>query len=889
MKKTDSLPPKKSKISWVRHWKARRPLGLKLEVQCKLWVFFISLWLLPSLVMSQEVPAAPFDYHSVRSEQSAIEGISGKWEGESLAIEGRSRIQDMANFGPQWSGGSHLLWDGKIGESMKTSFRIPKVGKHQITMVLTKAPDYGVFTIKLNGKLILKSIDLYASKVEVSKLIDLGELNLAAGEQYLEFILSGANVKAHKFRKTGHLMGIDYLVAKDLEPKKPIKEAKSSPPPINDSISFEEVQPLLQKYCYECHGAGKKVEGKVNLREMESRAKFSQQVETSRLGAEAVSFGEMPPEKSEQPSAGERKKISEFFNRIVDEYAQKNTILESVVMRRFNRYEYNNAVRDLLQLRGDIYPLPEKSIRGVNHFNPASGIMPRSVRVSNRTLGKNQVERQILKGVNPFAIDLQAEHGFNNQGEQLSTSTILLESLLKLGRSIVDSPNFDSYTKLADTFFKEDDIPIKEKLRPFLGKAFRRPVTEIALNRYANYYESEKQKTSSHSQALKNVVAATLASPKFLYVVEEKSEASKKIPLSDYELAQRLALFLWSSIPDEELISVAQEGQLSKPDILEREIRRMLLDRRSRALSENFARQWLRLDQLVTAVPDFDRFGEYYARIGCEQWKFGLQTMVEPLLLFESIQVEDRSIMLLIDSNYSYRSDELQSWYANPKSPFGTKGNRNRFNTTSQTFSRRALTTRKEGGVLSTAAVLTMTSTPLRTSPIKRGAWAATVIFNDPPPPPPDLVPEIEEDDAAIAASGLTIRDRLKQHASDQTCASCHAKIDPMGFALENYDAVGRWRDDYAGGLPVDASGKLFGEIEFKNIVGFKDAILARPEKFIRGFSEHLLSYALGRELKVTDKLAVDRIAGKGMEDHGRFSTLILEVAMSHPFRNKSN
>ena len=315
----------------------------------------------------------------------------------------------------------------------------------------------------------------------------------------------------------------------------------------------------------------------------------------------------------------------------------------------------------------------------------------------------------------------------------------------------------------------------------------------------------------------------------------------------------------------------------------------MLLDRRSRALSENFARQWLRLDQLVTAVPDFDRFGEYYARIGCEQWKFGLQTMVEPLLLFESIQVEDRSIMLLIDSNYSYRSDELQSWYANPKSPFGTKGNRNRFNTTSQTFSRRALTTRKEGGVLSTAAVLTMTSTPLRTSPIKRGAWAATVIFNDPPPPPPDLVPEIEEDDAAIAASGLTIRDRLKQHASDQTCASCHAKIDPMGFALENYDAVGRWRDDYAGGLPVDASGKLFGEIEFKNIVGFKDAILARPEKFIRGFSEHLLSYALGRELKVTDKLAVDRITGKGMEDHGRFSTLILEVAMSHPFRNKSN
>ena len=867
--------------------KACRSLGSEWRVRWNLWMSSICFLLLPPLVSSQEVSNAPFDYHSVRSEQSVTAGNSGKWEGESLSMEGRSRIQDMVNFGPQWSGGSHLLWDGDIGESMNTSFRISAAGKHRITMVLTRAPDYGIFNINFNGEPILKNIDLYSEKVELANLINLGEFNLAAGIQRLEFVLSGANVKARPFRKTGYLMGVDYLVAKNLEPKKPIKEVRSSPPPINDSVSFEEVQPLLQKYCYECHGAGKKVKGKVNLKEMESRAKFSQQVEISRLGAEAVSFGEMPPKKSEQPSAEEKRKISDFLNRIVDEYARENTILEPVIMRRFNRYEYNNAVRDLLQLRGDIYPLPEKSIRGESHFNPASGVMPRSVRVSNRTLGKNQVERQILKDVNPFAIDLQAEHGFNNRGEQLSTSTILLESLLKLGRSIVDSPNFDSYTKLADSFFKEDEVPIKEKLRPFLGRAFRRPVTEVTLNRYTNYYELEKQKTSSHTRALKNVVAAILASPKFLYVVEAKSETSKKIPLSEYELAQRLALFLWSSIPDKELIAVAQEGQLSKPDILEREIRRMLLDRRSRALSENFARQWLRLDQLVTAVPDFDRFGEYYARIGCEQWKFGLQTMVEPLLLFESIQVEDRSIMLLVDSNYSYRSDELQSWYENPQRPFGTRGNRNRFNTMSQTFSRRPLMTRKEGGVLSTAAVLTMTSTPLRTSPIKRGAWVATVIFNDPPPPPPDLVPEIEEDDAAIAASGLTIRDRLKQHASDQSCASCHAKIDPMGFALENYDPVGRWREDYAGGLPVDASGKLFGEIEFKNIVEFKDAILARPEKFIRGFSEHLLSYALGRELKVTDKLAVDRITEKAMEDHGRFSTVILEVAMSHPFRNK--
>jgi hypothetical protein len=609
----------------------------------------------------------------------------------------------------------------------------------------------------------------------------------------------------------------------------------------------------------------------------------------SRLGAEAVSYGEMPPEDETQPSPAERKKIAAFLYGVVDEYAKANTSLEPVVMRRFNRYEYNNAVRDLLQLRGDIYALPEKVVRGNKYFNPASGVLPNKVRVSNRTLGKNQMEQQILKDVDPFAIDLQAEHGFNNQGEQLSTSTILLESLLKLGRAIVNSPQFDGYTGLRNTFFKEDGKPVKEKLDLFLQRAFRAPVSEATLERYASYHEKEKERTKSYTQAMKNVVAAVLASPKFLYVVENKRNIGERTPANDYELAQRLALFLWSSIPDEELLSAAKRGELRDIDDLEKQVRRMLLDPRSRALSENFARQWLRLDQLVTAVPDFDRFEEYYSRIGCEQWKFGLQTMVEPLLLFESIQVEDRSIMLLIDSNYAYRSNELQAWYTNPQKPFGNKGNSNRFNTNAQEFSRRVLNTRREGGIITTAAVLTMTSTPLRTSPIKRGAWVATVVFNDPPPPPPDVVPEIEEDDAAIAASGLTIRQRLKEHASNQSCASCHAKIDPLGFVLESYDPVGRWRDKYVGGLPVDASGKLFGEDEFKNIVEFKDAILARPEEFMRGFSEHLLSYALGRELKVTDKPAVDRITRKVMEDHGRFSTVVVEIAKSLPFQNKTN
>jgi len=832
--------------------------------------------------------AEPFDYHSIRGPQAVATEVSGKQEGEALPLKGKSRVQGMKNFGPQWSGEAHLLWNGVEGEVMETSFTASKSGRHRFTAVLTLAPDYGIFTVRLNGKVIREGVDLYARGVELASPLHLGDFDFKAGPQQLSFTLTGGNPQARKFRGAGYLMGIDYLIVENREPKEEApKEAR--PEVVTEAVTWKEAQPLLAKYCYECHGAGKKVKGKVNLKELATRSDFLKKVKVARLGAEAVSFGEMPPEDEKQPTSAERKKIVSFLYGVVDEYARGNATLEPAVMRRLNRYEYSNAVRDLLQLRGDVYAMPEKVVRGSNYFNPASGVLPNKVRVSNRTLGKNQVELQILKDVDPFAIDLQAEHGFNNQGEQLSTSTILLESLLKLGRAIVNSPQFDGYSGLRNTFFKEDDSPIKEKLRPFLERAFRGPVSDATLKRYANYHQTERERTKSYTQAMKNVVAAVLASPKFLYVVENKQVATERTPVSDYELAQRLALFIWSSIPDEELLAATKRGDLRDPDALEKQVRRMLLDRRSRALSENFARQWLRLDQLVTAVPDFDRFEVYYSRRGCEQWKFGLQTMIEPLLLFESIQVEDRSIMLLIDSNYAYRSNELQAWYVNPQKPFGNKQNRDRFNTNVQDFNRKALKTRKEGGVITTAAILTMTSTPLRTSPIKRGSWVATVIFNDPPPPPPDVVPEIEEDDAAIAASGLTIRQRLKEHATNQSCASCHAKIDPLGFVLESYDPVGRWRDKYVGNLPIDSRVKLFGEVEVDDVIGFKDAILARPEEFMRGFSEHLLSYALGRELKLTDKPAIDRITRKVMEDHGRFSTVVVEIAKSLPFRNKTN
>lgn len=679
----------------------------------------------------------------------------------------------------------------------------------------------------------------------------------------------------------------------------PPPAAKETPVPAETpklAVTLEEMLPVLATHCFKCHGDKEKVKGKVNLKEITTKDAFLANIGLTRKIAEALAYQEMPPEDAKQLPPEDHRKLSALFNGYLEEFLQASGRLKPVVMRRLNRYEYNNAVRDLLDLKGDVYPLPEKVIRSRSYFNPASGKFPESVTLSNRALGKEQIEENILSGVSPFAIDLQAEHGFNNQGQQLSVSPILLESFLKLGRSIVNAPEFDKYSQLTSSFFAEPPNAeralwpkaFEERLRPFLERAFRTAVTDEVVGRYAAFFKREIDRGETFPQAMKSVTAAILSSPNFLYLTERKRDANKPEPLTAYELATRLSFFLWSSLPDEELLAAARSGELLKPDVRAAQLKRMLESPKSKAMAENFARQWLRLDSLITAVPDFDRFQIYYSRIGCEQWKFGLQTMIEPLLLFESIMVEDRSIMLLVDSNYSYRSDEMQSWYKDPV-PFRNKQNIQRFNTNVQKYTRRTLDTRREGGVITAAATLTMTSEPLRTSPIRRGAWVATVIFNKPPPPPPDDIPEIEQDDVAIEAKGQTLRQRLVAHQKNEGCVSCHQKIDPLGFALENFDAIGRWRNTYQSGLPIDATGELFGKAKFNDVIGLKDALVERPEWFMRGFCQHMLSYALGRELDLTDKPAVDKILARVLADNGKFSTVVSEIVSCYPFLSKTN
>ena len=834
-------------------------------------------------------------------------------EGELLPMKGQSRTQGMKNFGSQWSGDAHLLWDGGVNESMETSIVIDKESKYNLQFQLTKAPDYGEFDIYLDEKLIASKIDLYAKDVVLADLINVSELQLDKGQHILRFKLLGSNKNASTYRKNRYLLGLDYIKIVNMVHNNEVSDnniadipsvGKYEKTPINKEISsinevinitLKDIKPILASRCYGCHGDNGKVKGKINLREIKTRDDFLKNIEITEKIVDALNFKEMPPEDEKQLTTKEHEMMATLFGSYLDAYIKESASLKPIVMRRMNRYEYNNAVKDLLQLKGDVYPLPEKVIRSSSYFNPSSGKFPNSIRLSNRALGKNQIEQHILTGVSPFAIDLQSEHGFNNRGDELSVSPIMVETFLNLGRSIVNAPEFDRYSNLTESsFFKlPETTPItrsllEDHLSSFLEKAFRKPVSQDVMGRYISYLESELKNEKPFKDSMKKLITAIISSPRFFYISEQKNSNLKTQPLSPYEMATRLSFFLWSSIPDDELLRVARDSTILKPKIYESQVARLLESPKSKSLAENFARQWLRLDQLITAVPDFDRFQIYYSRIGCEQWKFGLQTMIEPLLLFESIMVEDRSIMLLVDSNYSYRSDEMQSWY-NDEIPFGKRQNRNRFNTNSQTFTRRSLPSRREGGVITSAATLTMTSEPLRTSPIRRGAWVATVIFNKPPPPPPDIIPEIEQDDVEIEKKGITLRQRLVAHQENESCASCHKKIDPLGFALENFDAIGRWRDNYKSGLDIDSSGEIFGETKFNDIIGLKDTILRNPEWFMRAFIEHMLSYSLGRELVISDKPYIDKILEQVILDRGKFSTVVTEITKSYPFMNKTN
>ena len=397
----------------------------------------------------------------------------------------------------------------------------------------------------------------------------------------------------------------------------------------------------------------------------------------------------------------------------------------------------------------------------------------------------------------------------------------------------------------------------------FVRRAYRRPVVAADWAKPLKFYHEAKE-AGGFEAGIGSALSAILVSPEFLFRIErDPADVAPETtyPISDVELASRLSFFLWSSIPDEELLGIAQRGELHRPKVLESQVRRMLADPRSSSLVENFAAQWLHLRNLESFTPDLRLFPDFDDNL---RDAFRRETELH----FEALLREDRTVLDLIKTDHTFLNERLAKHYGIPN-VYGSR------------FRRVALDSEsRRGGLLRQGSILTVTSYATRTSPVIRGHWLLGNLLGTPPPPPPANIPNLKEN---TVSETLPMRARLSAHRANAACASCHDLMDPVGFALENFDAIGRWRLT-ENGLPIDASGGLPDGSRFNGVTGLEDALLKHPELFVGTLTEKLLTFALGRGMSENDAPAVRRIVRDAQRDGNHFSSIVLGIVKSSPF-----
>ena len=436
--------------------------------------------------------------------------------------------------------------------------------------------------------------------------------------------------------------------------------------------------------------------------------------------------------------------------------------------------------------------------------------------------------------------------------------------------------------------------PIQDRIKHLLYRAFKRPAQPAEVELYLGYYLSSLQKNPNEEHALRDTLRAILCAPQFIYRMEPKTETNSQVrQLDNFELASRLSYFLWSSLPDDELLKSASQSTPWSNEQVAAHVKRMLKGPRSRELSESFAFQWLQLNELFGSKPDPDRFRAYYAGPQ-KKYNMGGEMVAETLLHFQSVLIENRSVLELLDSPVAYLNPrlikhyDLAAHFENELKQLRKTNRNGNMEDDNSLFLRVNLPDRNRGGLFTSGAPLTLTSLPLRTSPVYRGIWITETMFNRPPPPPPAMVEELGEDDEEFEKAGVTLRQKLAEHRENTACATCHNRIDPLGFAFENFDPIGRWRESYAK-FPVDASGTLFANRSYNGPAEFKDALLTQKDDFVRAFAEHLLTYALGREINYYDNYALEKIAEEAAANDYSLQQIITSVAQSYPFRYTRN
>jgi mono/diheme cytochrome c family protein len=587
----------------------------------------------------------------------------------------------------------------------------------------------------------------------------------------------------------------------------------------------DRVTPFIQTYCIACHQNKRPTQAGVNFSPALKDPGHAAFTEQWKKAAARVKAHDMPPKGMPQPSDEDRQMFGEWLVKL-KYLSQKDP--GPFVIRRLTKTEYGNTLHDLTGVDPSIADDLPDEVSGEGYLNSLSALqLEQYLKIGDKVLDRIVAP----KGAPPTAIEKRLF------GTRAAAGTPPREAAREVARSLA-------------------------------RKAYRRPPTPAELDVLVAAYDLGRANKLSYQQSLHLMLKAILVSPQFLFITPvEPGSSSGIVPLDDYQLASRLSYLLWATMPDDQLMALAENGTLHQPAVLDAQVLRLLKDPRSRALFDGFGAQWLGVGGLKRQVFDSAIFPQMTPQLRTAMYD-------EARLFFESIVRENESIIRFVDGDYTYLNGSLAPIYGLEGAVAGPA------------MRRVNLSHGNRGGILAMPGVLAATSFPNRSSAVKRGVWVLEQVLGEHVPAPPPNVPALDQQDQA-SVKNMTLRERTELHRANPVCANCHQVLDPIGFGLENFDAIGQWRDRDSNGKPIDAAGELPGGERFSSPKDLKVIIAGRADALSRNLVEKLLAYALCRRLEGYDEIVVDHLNQEVAEDGYRMQTLIKSVVTSYPFMNR--